>query len=214
MSPAKTRPFCPGGDKLKGNHRWPVDSPKMHDVITIYWCWFSHKPCQMRKSKIQWRHNERGGFPNYRLLGCLLNRLFRSRSRKISKLLVTGPGEGNSSMTGEFPAQRASNAERVSVGWRHHGCKSEYHFQGYRMYISIDIMPYDVYVWLTEIKSANFPHYPQIYVTLKLSLLGRGDQFWLHDQHELMAKVDEKNHYDTTDYKNYWRDHETIIGIN
>ena len=28
---------------------------------------------------------------------------------------------GNSSVTGEFPAQRASNAENVSIWWRHHG---------------------------------------------------------------------------------------------
>ena len=28
--------------------------------------------------------------------------------------------EGNSPVTGEFPAQRASNAENVSIWWRHH----------------------------------------------------------------------------------------------
>ena len=28
---------------------------------------------------------------------------------------------GNSPGTDEFPAQMASNAENVSVGWRHHG---------------------------------------------------------------------------------------------
>ena len=27
---------------------------------------------------------------------------------------------GNSPVTGEFPAQRASNAENVSIWWRHH----------------------------------------------------------------------------------------------
>ena len=30
------------------------------------------------------------------------------------------PCEGNSPVTGEFPAQRASNAENVSIWWRHH----------------------------------------------------------------------------------------------
>ena len=35
----------------------------------------------------------------------------RRRSKKISKLRVTGLREGNSSLTGEFPAQRASNRE-------------------------------------------------------------------------------------------------------
>ena len=46
--------------------------------------------------------------------------LFRRRSKKTSKLRVTGLCEGNSPVTGEFPAQRASNAENVSIWWRHH----------------------------------------------------------------------------------------------
>ena len=44
-----------------------------------------------------------------------------SRSKKTSKLCVTGLCEGNSPMTGEFPAQMASNAENISVWWCHHG---------------------------------------------------------------------------------------------
>ena len=52
---------------------------------------------------------------------CLFNRVFRRRSKKTSKLRVTGLCEGNSPVTGEFPAQRASNAENVSIWWRHHG---------------------------------------------------------------------------------------------
>ena len=42
------------------------------------------------------------------------------RSKKTSKLCVTGLCEGNSPVTGEFPTQRASNAENVSIWWRHH----------------------------------------------------------------------------------------------
>ena len=38
--------------------------------------------------------------------------LFKRRSKKISKLRVTGLCEGNSPVTGEFPTQRASNAEK------------------------------------------------------------------------------------------------------
>ena len=38
----------------------------------------------------------------------------------ISKLCVTGLCMGNSPGTGEFPAQMASNAENVSIWWRHH----------------------------------------------------------------------------------------------
>ena len=42
------------------------------------------------------------------------------RSKKTAKLRVTGPCEGNSPMTGGFPAQRTSNAENVSTWSRHH----------------------------------------------------------------------------------------------
>ena len=44
----------------------------------------------------------------------------RHRSKKTSKLRVTGLCARNSPETGEFPAQRASNAENVSIWWRHH----------------------------------------------------------------------------------------------
>ena len=44
----------------------------------------------------------------------------RRRSKKTPKLRVTGLCEGNSQVTSEFPAQRASNAENVSFWWRHH----------------------------------------------------------------------------------------------
>ena len=49
---------------------------------------------------------------------CLHNRLFKGRSKKTSKLRVTGQCAGNSPVTGEFPAQRASNAENVFIWWR------------------------------------------------------------------------------------------------
>ena len=41
--------------------------------------------------------------------------------RKKSKLCVIGLCAGNSPGTGEFPAHMASNAENVSIWWRHHG---------------------------------------------------------------------------------------------
>ena len=43
----------------------------------------------------------------------------RRRSKKTSKLRVTGLWAGNSSVTGESPAQRASNAKNLSIWWRH-----------------------------------------------------------------------------------------------
>ena len=71
-------------------------------------------------STLQWRHNERDCVSNHRRLDCILNPLVRRRSKKTSKLRVTGLCVGNSPGTGEFPAQIASNAENVSIWWRHH----------------------------------------------------------------------------------------------
>ena len=74
---------------------------------------------------LQWRHNGHDGVSNHQPLDCLLNGLFRRRSKKTAKLRVTGLCEGNSPVTGEFPAQRASNAERVSIWWRHHVLRAD-----------------------------------------------------------------------------------------
>ena len=59
----------------------------------------------------QWRHNEHDGVSNRQPHDCLFNRLFRHRWKKTSKLRVTGLCKGNSPVT--FPAQRASNAEKM-----------------------------------------------------------------------------------------------------
>ena len=74
----------------------------------------------------QWRHNGRDSVSNHQLHDCLLNRLFRRRSKKTSKLSVTGLCAGNSPLTSEFPAQRASDAENVSIWWRHHDITGNY----------------------------------------------------------------------------------------
>ena len=69
---------------------------------------------------LQWRHNGHDGVSNQQPCHCLLNRLCGRRSKKTPKLRVTGLCVGNSPGTGEFPAQMASNAENVSIWWRHH----------------------------------------------------------------------------------------------
>ena len=48
------------------------------------------------KQSLQWRHNDHDGVSNRQPHGCLLNRLFRRRSKKTSKLRVTGLCVGNS----------------------------------------------------------------------------------------------------------------------
>ena len=52
---------------------------------------------------LQWPHNERDGVSNHMRLDCLLNRLFRHRSKKSSKLRVTDLCEGNSPVTMNSP---------------------------------------------------------------------------------------------------------------
>ena len=78
-----------------------------------YWTPLNHPPLQLR-------HNGHDGVSNHQPHDCLHKRFFRYRSKKTSKLRVTGLCEGNSPVTCEFPAQRASNAENVSIWWRHH----------------------------------------------------------------------------------------------
>ena len=64
---------------------------------------------------------------------CLLNRLFRRRSKKTWKFRVTALCEGNSPVTSEFPAQRASNAEMfpfddvIMITWGFVGCHYSSH---------------------------------------------------------------------------------------
>ena len=45
----------------------------------------------------------------------------RRRPKKTLKLRVTGLCARNSPLTGQFAAQMTSNAENVSIWWRHHG---------------------------------------------------------------------------------------------
>ena len=71
---------------------------------------------------LQWRHNGRDGVSNHQPHGCLLNRLSTCRS----KLRVTGLCAGNSPVTGEFPAEKASNAENVSIWWRNYEISALY----------------------------------------------------------------------------------------
>ena len=64
-------------------------------------------------SSLQWHHNEHDGISNHWHLDHLVNHLFRCRSKKTSKLCVTGLCEGNPPVTGGFPSQRSSNMENL-----------------------------------------------------------------------------------------------------
>ena len=60
---------------------------------------------------LQWLHNERDGVLNHQPHDGLVNRLFKAQIEENIK----------APLTGEFPAQRASNAEHVFIWWHRHG---------------------------------------------------------------------------------------------
>ena len=72
------------------------------DVVYVLWN-------IQNDNSLQWRHNGRDGVSNHQLHHCLLNRLFRRRSKETSKLSVTSLCAGNSPVTGEFSASNAEN---------------------------------------------------------------------------------------------------------
>ena len=77
--------------------------------------------CTSMKYMVWWRDgDERYGVSYHRPHDCFVNHLFRRGSKKTTKLRVTGLCAGNSPVAGEFPAQMTSNAENVSIWWRHH----------------------------------------------------------------------------------------------
>ena len=86
-----------------------------HDVV-VKW----QHPHWYVAITLRWRHNGHDSVSNHQPCDCSVNRLFRRRSKKTSKLRVAGHCVGNSPGTGEFPAQMASNADNVSIWWRHH----------------------------------------------------------------------------------------------
>ena len=84
-----------------------------HSSGLLYWHWF----CQR-----QWSHSHYNDvlmsamtFQITSLTIVYSTVYSRCRSKKTSKLHITGLGAGNSPVTGEFLAQRASNAENVSI---------------------------------------------------------------------------------------------------
>ena len=89
--------------------------PTLLDVL-----WSSATHTTPGKQTLRWRHNGHDAVSNHQPHHCLLNHIVRRRSKKTSKLRVAGLCAGNSPLTGEFPAQMASNAENVSIWCRHH----------------------------------------------------------------------------------------------
>ena len=108
-----------------GNRLWSRSWPDARVSYIIgtnkhWWLWAVMPIFMHCMYALQWHQYQRDGVWNHPPHDCLLNRLFRRRSNKTSKLRFTGLCTGNSPVTGEFPAQRASDAENVSIWWRHY----------------------------------------------------------------------------------------------
>ena len=78
------------GPFMRGIHRSPLSSP--HKGPIMQWSW---REVSLIWNSLQWCHNQRDDVPNHQRLDCLLDCLFRRRSKKTSKLCVTDLCEGN-----------------------------------------------------------------------------------------------------------------------
>ena len=101
---------------------------QLSSICNSFWRSGTHRwvpDLQMSCSNLTQLYGEPDGVSNHQPHDCLLKRLFRRISKETSKLRVTGLCAGNSPVIDEFPAQRASNAENVSIWWRHPGSANE-----------------------------------------------------------------------------------------
>ena len=74
----------------KSSCQQSVQKPANMIILTSVWqVWYVYR-------SLHWRHNDQDGVSNQQPHGCLLNRLFRCKSKKTSNLRVTGLCAGNS----------------------------------------------------------------------------------------------------------------------
>ena len=109
---------------------WPIGTARLNRIslgnslssprVWVGFCWSrrigsNHYNGPMLP--LQWCDNERDGVSNHRCLDYLLNRLFRRRSKKTSKLRVTGLSEGNSLVTDIYMLHKPGSARwLIAVG--------------------------------------------------------------------------------------------------
>ena len=81
-------------------------------------------------SPLLWRHNDHDSVSNHQPYGCLLNRLFWRRSKKTSKLRVTGLCVGNSPGPVNSPHKWPVTRKMFPFWWRHHAKVALHHRNG------------------------------------------------------------------------------------
>ena len=112
---------------------------------------------------LQWRRDDHEGVSNHQPHGCLLNRLFRRRSKKTSKLRVTGlcvgnsPGPVNSPHKGPV-TRKMFPFDDVIMKPQHNKAQENLAHITYTLYVVISI-----YVWITVRPVCNDHFYDKIY---------------------------------------------------
>ena len=93
---------------------------KLGIILTVGFQWELEVDADISYQIITWRHDDHDGVSNHQPLGCLLNLLFRRKIKENIKAQRPWPLCGEFTGAGEFPAQKASYAENVSIWWRRH----------------------------------------------------------------------------------------------
>ena len=122
---------------VRGIHRSPVNSPHKGQwrgalMFSLIWAWINvwvnnGEAGGLRRHRahsLHWRHNEPDGVSNHQPRDCLLNCLFKYRSKKTSKLRVTGLCVENSPGPVNSPHKRPVTRKMFSFDdvimlWRH-----------------------------------------------------------------------------------------------
>ena len=98
---------------------------KLHPVDLLR-AWFCHSKTN---HTIQWRHNDHDGVSKSPASRLFTQLFIQTQIKENIKATRHWPLCGEFTGTGEFPAQRASYAENVSIWWRHHE-QNRFHGQG------------------------------------------------------------------------------------
>ena len=99
----------------------------------------------MTACALHWRHNDHDGVSNHQPHGCLLNRLFRRRSKKTSNLRVTGicvgntPGPVNSPHKGPV-TRKCFHLMTSSWSYTYHNSQCQVHFSSFPQITSAEIL--------------------------------------------------------------------------
>ena len=116
-----------------------------------------------------WRHNGHDGVSNHKPHDCLLSRIFRRRSKKTSKLRVTGLYAGNSPVNSPhtWPVTRQISPfdDVIIRSWNCHSWQVSF------LLVSPSIMPMELQVFITKKVTHNV-------VRMRLSKMNRGTHYF------------------------------------